>query len=280
MDPLFLSPECELYALDKDRAHRLDQIEIKVRNPAATAQEGRISLRYAWLPPSFGAIDKSRDAVGLNANARFPILKNVHGLIFSRNGRVIDVQTRTPWTVFINNDRYIRVEVEFSASLDEMFGVTTSKQQVTVSTAIWDVLREAGLHKAIEQLRGKVRAAKLKRRAPDTKHENAVNSGEGSKTSAPGPSRLITDKVPLLTREGGDAALRPNDNHPLLDGAAPSAEIARALRAQVVQICDRTVSTSRRHRSDYATLLEEWVKSLDHPLGQPGTPIASAGQSG
>src|ERR1700744_4446406 len=129
IDPLFLSPECELYSLDEDRARSLDRIEIKVRNPAAPGQEGRISLRYAWLPPSFGAIDKSRDAVGLNANARFPILKSYHGIVFSRNGRVIDVQTRAPWTVFINNDRYIRVEVEFSASLDEMFGVTTSKQQ-------------------------------------------------------------------------------------------------------------------------------------------------------
>ena len=90
---------------------------------------GAIVLRYAWLPPSFGSVDKQRDAVGLNANARFSILKDYHGLLFSRNGRLIDVQTRTPWTTFINNDRYIKVEVEFSATLDEAFGVTTSKQQ-------------------------------------------------------------------------------------------------------------------------------------------------------
>src|SRR5690606_3697861 len=124
---------------------------------------GEINLRYAWLPPTFGATDKSRDAIGINANARFPILKQYHGIVFSRNGRAIDIQSRTPWTTFINNDRYIRIEVEFSASLDEAFGVTTSKQQVTVSQEMWNELQAAGLAKAIEHLRAKVRGAKAER---------------------------------------------------------------------------------------------------------------------
>lgn len=164
IDPLFLTPDFDLYDLDDDLAHPLDPVRIEVRDPETGDFRGAMTLRYAWLPPSFGSIDKSRDAVGLNANARFSILKDYHGLVFSRNGRVIDVQTRTPWTTFINNDRYIKVELEFSAKLDEAFGVTTSKQQVTVSPMIWDRLRAAGLPKAIEQLRIKVREAKLERR--------------------------------------------------------------------------------------------------------------------
>lgn len=164
IDPLFLTVGFHLHDLDADRANPLDPIEIEVRDPESGESQGRLSLRYAWLPPSFGSIDKSRDAVGLNANPRFAILKDYHGIIFSRNGRLIDVQTRTPWTTFINNDRYIKVEVEFSASLDEAFGVTTAKQQVTIKPHIWDLLREAGVPKAIEQLRAKVREAKLDRR--------------------------------------------------------------------------------------------------------------------
>jgi hypothetical protein len=39
IDPLFLSPECELYSLDEDRAQPLDRVEIKVRNPAAPDQQ-------------------------------------------------------------------------------------------------------------------------------------------------------------------------------------------------------------------------------------------------
>lgn len=164
IDPLFVTPGFHLFDLDTDRAHPLDPIRIEVRDPESGTYRGAMSVRYAWLPPSFGSVDKQRDAVGLNANARFSILKDYHGVIFSRNGRLIDVQTRTPWTTFINNDRYIKVEIEFSATLDEAFGVTTSKQQVTVSQFIWDRLREAGLPKAIEQLRNKVRDAKMERR--------------------------------------------------------------------------------------------------------------------
>lgn len=164
VDPLFLTPDFNLFALDDDRAQAFDPVRIDVHSSEKGAYQGAVTLRYAWLPPSFGSIDKNRDAVGVNANRRFATLKDYHGIIFSRNGRLIDVQTRTPWTSFINNDRYIKVEVEFSASLDEAFGVTTSKQQVTVSRWIWERLREAGMPKAIEQLRSKVKEAKAVRR--------------------------------------------------------------------------------------------------------------------
>ena len=113
IDPLFLTPEFHLHDLDADRAQALDPIRIEVRDPDSNAYRGAMTLRYAWLPPSFGSVDKGRDAVGLNANARFSILKDYHGIMFSRNGRLIDVQMRTPWTTFINNDRYIKVELEF-----------------------------------------------------------------------------------------------------------------------------------------------------------------------
>jgi hypothetical protein len=107
------------------------------------------------------------------------VLKTYHGMLFSRNGRLIDVQARTPWTTFINNDRYIKAEVEFSAALDEQFGVTTSKQQVTVSPFIWDMLQRAGVPKAIEQLRNKVREAKTARRI-DLLVGASIRSGPGS----------------------------------------------------------------------------------------------------
>ena len=90
-----------------NRARALDPVSLRIELEGGG--EGAITLRYAWFSPSFGSHDKSRDAVGLNANARFAIIKDYHGIIFSRNGRIIDVQTRTPWTVFINNDRYIKL---------------------------------------------------------------------------------------------------------------------------------------------------------------------------
>ncbi|ESY17893.1 hypothetical protein X751_17360 [Mesorhizobium sp. LNJC395A00] len=274
IDPLFLTPGCELHSLDEDRAQPLDRIDIKVRNLAAANQEGWISLRYAWLPPTFGAVDKTRDAVGLNANARFPILKDYHGLIFSRNGRIIDVQSRAPWTLFINNDRYIRVEVEFSASLDEMFGVTTSKQQVSVSSAVWDALRQAGLPKAIEQLRGKVRSAKLEGRSVDGPPVDPTSPEEPTK-----PPVLVRNRRPgralaLFTRDTASLVLSPSDRHPLFNGTASTIETAQALRALVGHIVDRASSSGGRHRSDYECLLDDWSDGLGFAL----TPITKAPQ--
>ena len=71
IDPLFTTPGFDLFDLDIDRAHALDPVRIEVRDLADSAYRGSITLRYAWLPPSFGSIDKARDAVGLNANPRF-----------------------------------------------------------------------------------------------------------------------------------------------------------------------------------------------------------------
>jgi len=187
IDPLFLDPDADLHNLDDDRANALDPATIRMKGDDGGV--GEVVLRYAWLPPSFAATDKARDAIGINANDRFPILKQYHGIIFSRNGRLVDVQSRTPWTIFINNDRYIRIEIEFSAALDEAFGVTTSKQQVSVSPEMWDRLRIAGLHKAIEHLRAKVRSAKAERLA----HEFAavtVSAPTGVTRPVPTPSGI------------------------------------------------------------------------------------------
>ena len=66
------------------------------------------------------------------------ILEEYNGIIFSRNGRIIDVVARNPIAVLQNNDRYIKIEVDFPAVLDEEFNISTSKQRVDVSERIWD----------------------------------------------------------------------------------------------------------------------------------------------
>jgi hypothetical protein len=250
IDPLFLSPECAFNSLDEDRAQPLEPVTLKVRLQDGTS--GEIVMRYAWLPPTFGAVDKSRDAIGLNANARFPILKKYHGIVFSRNGRVLDVQSRTPWTTFINNDRYIRVEVEFSASLDEAFGVTTSKQQVSVSQEMWEQLQAAGLPKAIEHLRAKVRFAKAER-------QRAIVTGAAKTTAG-----AIRD---------GDRVDRPVFSPPSAGGA--SAGQASTANARLGGVDPRTaldalLSRIDRRRSvgnvaianEYDRLMRGWAKDL------------------
>lgn len=295
IDPLFLTPEFHLHDLDEDRAQAFDPVRVEVRHPETAAYMGAMVLRYAWLPPSFGSVDKDRDAVGLNANGRFSILKDFHGLIFSRNGRLIDVQTRTPWTTFINNDRYIKVEVEFSATLDEAFGVTTAKQQVTVSALIWDLLRQAGLPKAIEQLRIKVKEAKAQRRldalAPEPGRarlsEEAMTgaSGRGNDRnvapSPPGglsaPSYVVAfEHAPgrpffRIDRRHGARTLHLNSAHrfyeDLYDGPAATPEIRAALEVLLFSLADVILDTGDADQARTQTLIAAWSRRLEGTLG-------------
>lgn len=294
IDPLFLTPEFHLADIDDDRAQAFDPVRLEIRDPDTGAYLGAIRLRYAWFPPSFGSIDKGRDAVGLNANARFSILKDYHGLIFSRNGRLIDVQTRTPWTSFINNDRYIKVEVEFSATLDEAFGVTTSKQQVTVSPFIWDRLREAGVPKAIEQLRSKVKEAKAERRlealTPSTGIQRLSERAMtiASAMSATGaeneqwslalrvsPYHLEFEHAPgapffRVERENGARTLHLNSAHrffeEIYDGPISTAELRSALEILLFSLGDVILEESESDRSRSITQLDLWSKRLDAAL--------------
>lgn len=301
IDPLFLTPDFHLYDLDDDRAQPLDPIRVEVRQPESGAYLGALTLRYAWFPPSFGSVDKARDAVGLNVNARFSVLKDYHGVIFSRNGRLIDVQTRTPWTTFINNDRYIKVEVEFSATLDEAFGVTTSKQQVTVSPFIWDLLRQAGLPKAIEHLRNKVREAKLARRlaaftpAPGDRRvsERAMSvasaMGEGEANPQWGlalrvsPYRVCFEDAPgqpffRVSRQDGARNLHINTAHKfyeqIYDGPVATAELRSALEVLLFCIGDVMLEGSEDVQVEYSTQLLSWSRRLDLALGMLATHLS------
>lgn len=304
IDPLFLTPEFHLYDVDEDRAQAFDPVRVDVRDPATAAYMGAIVLRYAWFPPSFGSVDKDRDAVGLNANGRFSILKDFHGLIFSRNGRLIDVQTRTPWTTFINNDRYIKVEVEFSATLDEAFGVTTSKQQVTISPWIWSLLRQAGLPKAIEQLRNKVKEAKAVRRmdaltpGPGQRRlsEQAMSVASAMGDSVPGnygwdaglrvsPYRVAFEHAHgqaffRIGRQNGARTLHLNTAHrfyeEVYDGPASTAEMRSALEILLFSLGDVMLDAGDGAQDRNSQQVAAWSRRLDLALGTLATRLDRA----
>ena len=157
IDPLFLTSGYRWYDLDADRAKALDPMRIEVKNKETKAVIGRINVRFSYMPPTFGSIDKKLKATAKNANERFAILKEYNGFIIARMGRVIETVRHSPLLTFVNNDRYFKIEVDFDASLDEEFNVPTSKQRVHVSDRVWDILKENGVEKALEQLRKKFR---------------------------------------------------------------------------------------------------------------------------
>ncbi len=153
IDPLFVTEGFRHFGIDEDRAEPLEPVTINVKQRGSSNSTGSVNVRFSWLPPTFASKDKSKRATRGNANPRLAIMKEHLGLIVMRAGRQIDVVSRCDWTQFQNNDRYWNVEIDFSPSLDEEFSITTSKQQVVLSDRMWNLLKEAGVYRAIEDMR-------------------------------------------------------------------------------------------------------------------------------
>jgi hypothetical protein len=235
IDPLFLTPGYRFYDLegDEDQAHAFEPLTIAVKNPNSRETVGHIIVRFAWFPPTFASIDKRRDpdkretgAAGKNANPRFAVMREFHGIIFSRMGRLVDVVARTPWTTFVNYDRFIKVEVEFPAELDEEFGITTSKQQITVSERIWDILKQQGVPKAIEQMRTKVKELRqLRKEAVDMPPPGQMRPAEDAMASAREHMRGPSDEIRARQLgQGEDKLRRDAEKRAIQTGRTPEEE--------------------------------------------------------
>lgn len=245
IDPLFLTSGYRWFDVDADRAVALDPARIDVKNKETGEVIGRISVRYSYMSPRFASIDKSRAADKKNQNPRFNILKEYNGFIICRMGRVIDVVRHSPIWTFQNNDRYMKVELDFDASLDEEFNVSTSKQRVDISERIWEILESAGVDKALSQMRKKYDEARASLASDDEKKKDGKRPSEKAMEETAKMAPVVP--LPLAERraEAGrkrleqEAKKRAQDTGKTVDQA--KAEIEAELGGKVYKVAKRSV---------------------------------------
>lgn len=146
-DPLFLTEGFRYYDLDEDQAIELPPANFEVKDKESGDVVGTMRVRFARMPatffrkPGFKHTNKPGKA---GINERLDIADANNGIIFLRNGRQIDVlrPPRSIGSINVTTDRFWAVEVDFDATLDEMFSITTSKQQVTPDQRVWDILKD------------------------------------------------------------------------------------------------------------------------------------------
>jgi Histidine kinase-, DNA gyrase B-, and HSP90-like ATPase len=148
-DPLFLTEGFRYYDLDDDRAMGLEPAIVEVSEKLTKTPLGSMRIRFSRLPSTFfrNPDYKMTNRPGRgNTNERLEIADANNGIIFLRNGRQIDVVRPPRYLGSINatTDRFWAVEVDFDATLDGEFSITTSKQQVTPSERVWDMLKDKG----------------------------------------------------------------------------------------------------------------------------------------
>lgn len=158
-DPLFLTPGFRYYDLDEDRAIALEPAVVEVTDKATGDVVGKMRVRFSRLPATFFRVPEKKlnhKAGRGGTNRRLEVADANNGIIFLRAGRQIDVvrPPRNRLGTISTTDRFWAVEVDFEPTLDELFAITTSKQQVKPAERVWDMLSDkAGLFTAIGQMR-------------------------------------------------------------------------------------------------------------------------------
>jgi hypothetical protein len=105
-----------------------------------------------------------KDTAGKLGKARFGIMKENNGyLIVTRAGRQIDLVAQPHYSresenlTIVNYDRNWAVELDFDPVLDEEFGITVNKQQVTLTESMWQKLSDEKLPSVITGLRSRTK---------------------------------------------------------------------------------------------------------------------------
>jgi len=232
VDPLFLTPGARFYDFDDDRAQAEPPLAFDVKDSTTGKELGTVQVRFSYMSPTFANVPEDKLKERGRHNPRFPILKENHGIIVLRNGRQIDVLHRTPWTTFVNYDYYWKVEIDFPATLDEEFSITTSKQQIGLSERMWELLKQQGVYRVIETLRkrGKADRAIIKARRDEQGSDTKRASEEAMEKTAK-----------FKTRKPAEPVERQKEVQKLLDieiarrakgSGVPVVQVAAALEAE------------------------------------------------
>ncbi len=161
-------------------------------------------VRFARMPATFfrkPEFKHTNKPGRKDMNERLEIADANNGIIFLRNGRQIDV-IRPPRRLASFNattDRFWGVEVDFDPTLDDLFSITTSKQQVTPDDRVWDMLTDkANIFRAIGAMRGEY---KKEAKLLATEAENAKNGKRASVEAVEEAERFRTSPKPRDTAE-------------------------------------------------------------------------------
>jgi hypothetical protein len=208
VDPLFLMPHARHYCETKVVARAVNTRAFEVKTESG--KTGMVRIRAAILPPLF-SWSTPDDLSSRKLNSRWEILKrqDYNGLLVCREGRYIDSVTPN-WTKFQNQDRYLKIEIDFDPALDEYFGVTTSKQQITIDDVMWEKLKSPG--KEAGNLISLVREMRSEWETANDALKAALQNLKGN-SAAPLPSgeaMMVAEKfktrTPQLTKEKQDEA--------------------------------------------------------------------------
>jgi len=248
VDPLFLTESAMYYNLDSDHAEPYPEIKVPVKGKDGEVQ-GVIDVRISYMNPAFSKVKGYKHLSRGKTNERYPILRHYNnGIIVCRNGRRIDTVAPRWKSATITRDYYWGVELNFPATLDEHFSISTIKQRVALTPGIWTLLEEYDVRRVLQEIND--RGNKERRRREQ-------EAGEDPSVSR--PSELaVHDAIKL----------RGHKTTPLSTSRAH--EAVQALEEDVLRIV-------REHRTTHSQALAEITEQIQRRPYQVQTENAHEG---
>jgi cell fate (sporulation/competence/biofilm development) regulator YmcA (YheA/YmcA/DUF963 family) len=135
-DPLFLLPQAR-FDSELLAAQHGDKVEFDVRIPGTADQTSKVEVVFSLLPESW-----QTDAKGDKDSRKSRYIDATAGFSIVRHGREIDL-IKSPYHAKHWTDAWYRVELRFEPELDEVFGVTHTKQhaRITAGSSLYEQLK-------------------------------------------------------------------------------------------------------------------------------------------
>lgn len=211
IDPLFLNPNCIAYDIGNGHiAEGLDDMVIRVKNNLRVSEniEGNIHLRFSYLHPRF---QRDKDNKDVN-KARWNTMKENNGyFVVCRAGRQIDVIREQNYpseddnTTITTYDSNWVIELDFEPALDELFGITTNKQQVELDQYLWELFKENNVPAIITGLRSRAESQRRKERVKEDEMKEEHRDSEQIMNDA---DKFDKQDVPREKQERADEKLK------------------------------------------------------------------------
>ena len=128
IDPSFTTVSARSYDVGGLKAETFEPMIFEMKDEI-TGKKGNVTVTFSYLGPQF-----------VKDELRGKIAREWNGFIISRNGRVIDCLKYIPaeawqnkpkkiFSKFLNDDSWFKCIIDFDATLDNLFSITTTKQQ-------------------------------------------------------------------------------------------------------------------------------------------------------
>lgn len=137
-DPLYLMPQARFEG-DQLATQHGDKVEFEIPIPGREELTSRVEVIFSILPESWQTAGKGKSDKDAR-KSRY--IDTTSGFSIVRHNREIDLK-KSPYHAKHWTDAWYRVEIRFAPELDELFGVTHTKQHARISSgsALYERLR-------------------------------------------------------------------------------------------------------------------------------------------